>query len=383
MFLNQITVIATIPFLAEKFSPSLFGIVSISLILIQTGWIISDWGIISYAIENWRNKNSILEKNIFITNLLASKISIAVLYLSLIGLLIACQVIKLPLLYFIAVIFSTISGAIHPYWFFNLNKINNSLVNITIVSRVSFLFLVFSLVDQDGGLTFMFLHVLSFSVITIYSLFFMIKRCNFSFEGFETTQIFFHIRKSTNFFANNIANNHINMIWSFLLSVTQGSNIIGVYNIAEQGYRAGNAVTNIVANVIRINTNSLSGKKTLPLIYFYICAYFFIALFAFSIVEPVIKFLFDARYHISINILQTLVVVWFFQSCIRFLNYPVIGKILSLKKLHSLSPYIIVTNLLMFSLWFSYSGNILDFAIYFLVTSLMQFVVFIIIINKK
>ena len=39
MALNQIAVIATIPFLAEKLSSTIFGIVSISLILIQTGWI--------------------------------------------------------------------------------------------------------------------------------------------------------------------------------------------------------------------------------------------------------------------------------------------------------------------------------------------------------
>ena len=383
MIINQLAVVITIPFLAAKLDSSVFGIVSLSLILIQTGWIIADWGVANYSIEKWKQNATIFEKNKLTTNLIVSKFVLVILYLFFVGFLVLYDAIQLPWPYFFIVIISTISGAIYPFWFFTVNKINNSLVFVTLITRLSFLCLVFLLVNKNTGLIYMFLHASSFFVITIYSFILMVKKCNYLFKGLEVKEITYHIKKGTNYFLNTIATNNINMIWSFLFSITQGAYIVGVYNIAEQGYRAGNTVSNMITNVIRLNTKSLNSKKTWSVVYFYICIYFFIALFSFLIIEPLIKLLFDSKYYLSIDVLFILIWVWFFQSCIRLLNYPILGEMITINKIHSFSPYIIFSHIFMFCVWFFYSGDILNFAIYFLVTSFFQFIFFILTIIKN
>jgi O-antigen/teichoic acid export membrane protein len=383
MLCNQLAVIVTIPWLTMELSRSVFGLVSTVLILIQVGWVLIDWGLMNYVIEVWKEKTSLFLKNSLITNLITSRLLLCFFYLIIIFLLILKELIFLPWQFFIPLFLTTIFGAMFPLWFFHVKRSPRELVVITLISRLIFVLLTLYIVNDDSdALSYLYLHSISFSVITVYSFYLMRFKYQFRWEGFKFSDVTWHLKKGAGFFMNSLTNSNIYIIWGFAITLTQGPLTIGIYNIAEQGYRAGNAISNMIAEVARLNTKSLSLSFTWKLISFYLLIYFPVAIAGFFLAGPLVKFFFEQEYFQSVNLLQILICVWLVQSTIKLINYPMLGKLMTIYKIHKLTPFILLFHLIAICIWFLFFENLYNFALFFLGASLAQLGFFAILMKK-
>jgi O-antigen/teichoic acid export membrane protein len=384
MLFNQLAVIITIPWLAMQLSPVVFGFVSTTLIIIQVGWVFIDWGLMNYATEVWQDSTDKNTKNKLITNLIASRLLLSGFYLTLICCLIAFRVIFIPYSYLAPLALTTIFGAVFPLWFFHVNKNPKDLVGITLFSRIAFIFLVMIFVKTDAhALTYLYLHALSFMAITLFAYFKMIVKHSFTWQSFNFSQSMNHIAKSMGFFLNSLTNSNVHAIWSFAVTITQEPIVIGLYNIAEQGYRAGSAISNSVSQVARLNTIRLGISQALRLTLFYTIAYAFVAIMGYFLAEPMIKIFFRQEFFASVSVLKILVGVWLIQSYIKLINYPLLGRLISVDGLHKITPYILFLHLFMMVLWFSFFNDLHSLALTFLAASLIHLSLFAIIIKKN
>ena len=384
MLFNQLAVIITIPWLAMQLSPEVFGLVSTSLIIIQVGWVFIDWGLMNYATEIWQDGDDKNKKNELITNLIASRLILSAIYLTLIFFLIAFGIIFIPYSYFPPLALTTIFGALFPLWFFHVNKNPNDLIRITLFSRLIFIALVVIFVKTDvHAPTYLYLHSVSFMVITLFAYYKMIAKHSFTWLGFNFIHSINLIAQGIGFFLNSLTNSNVHVIWSFAVTITQEPIVIGIYNIAEQGYRAGSAISNSVSQVSRLNTKGLGISQTLRLIVFYGITYAFAAMFGFLLAAPMIKIFFQLEYIASVSVLKILIGVWLIQSYIKLINYPLVGKLISVEKLHKMTPFILFLHLFMLGLWYVIFGDLYSLAISFLAASLIHLSLFVIILRKS
>ena len=384
MLFNQLAVIITIPWLAIQLSPEVFGLVSTSLIIIQVGWVFIDWGLMNYATEIWQDRAPKTTKNKLITNLIASRLILSALYLTLIYCLIALGVIFIPYSYYPPLALTTIFGALFPLWFFHVNKNPNDLIRITLFSRLIFIALVVIFVKTDAHApTYLYLHSVSFMVITLFAYYKMIVKNSFTWLGFNFIHSINLIAQGIGFFLNSLTNSNVHVIWSFAVTITQEPIVIGIYNIAEQGYRAGSAISNSVSQVSRLKTKWLGISQTLRLTVFYGITYAFAAMFGFLLAAPMIKIFFQLEYIASVSVLKILIGVWLIQSYIKLINYPLVGKLISVEKLHKMTPFILFLHLFMLGLWYVIFGDLYSLAISFLAASLIHLSLFVIILRKS
>ena len=384
MLFNQLAVIITIPWLAMKLSPDVFGLLSTSLIIIQAGWVLIDWGLMDYVTELWKDGEDKNKKNKLITNLITSRLMLSGLYLTLIFCLMVLGLINIPYSYFTPLALTTIFGAVFPLWFFHVNKRSEDLIRITFFSRLIFIALVVIFVKTDAHATiYLYLHTVSFMVITLFAYYKMTVKYFFIWQKFNFNQSLSHIVKSMGFFLNSLTNTNVHVMWGFAVTITQEPIVIGIYNIAEQGYRAGSAISNTVSQISRLNTIENSMSHTLRLTVFYFIAYAFAAIMGFFLAAPMVKFFFQPEYVASVVVLKILVGVWLIQSYIKLINYPLLGKLISVEKLHKMTPFILFLNLFMLGLWYVIFGDLTSLALSFLAASLIHLSLFAIILKKS
>ena len=384
MLINQLAVIITIPWLAIQLSPEVFGLVSTSLIIIQVGWVFIDWGLMNYTTEIWQDSADKDTKNKLITNLITSRLILSGLYLALIFCLIDLGIIFIPYSYYPPLALTTIFGALFPLWFFHVNKNPNDLIGITLFSRLIFIALVVIFVKTDAHApTYLYLHSVSFMVITLFAYYKMITKHSFIWLGFNFIYSINLIAQGMGFFLNSLTNSNVHVIWGFAVTVTQEPIVIGIYNIAEQGYRAGSAISNSVSQVSRLNTIGLSISQTLRLTVFYGITYAFAGMFGFLLAAPMIKIFFQPEYIASVSVLKILIGVWLIQSYIKLINYPLVGKLISVKKLHKITPFILFLHLFILGLWYVIFADLYSLALSFLAASLIHLSLFVIILRKS
>lgn len=384
MLFNQLAVIVTIPLLAIQLSSFVFGLISTSLIIIQTGWVFIEWGLMNYSTEVWQDGASKIRQNRLITNLINSRLILSVIYLALIFCLIALGVIYIPYSFFLPLALTTIFGALFPLWFFHVSKSSKELVLITLGSRLIFIALVIIFIKTDAhALTYLYLHLISFMVVTLFAYYVMYEKFSFIWQGFNLIKSISHITKSKDFFLNSVTNNNAHVMWGFAVTITQEPIVIGIYNIAEQGFRAGSAISNTVSQVLRLNTIKLGIYETLRLSIFYGLAYSFAAIIGYFLSAPVIKILFNPQYMVTVDVIKIFVGIWLVQSFIKLINYPLIGKLLSVKKLHKMTPYILFGYLFILGMWYISFESLDSLVFSFLGASLLHFGLFAIILVKE
>ena len=376
MITNQLTTLFTIPWLAAHLNIELFGLIATCLILIQTGWIVIDWGGMNYSTEIWKSKQSITIKNELVTNITSSKLFLALIYLSVISVLIFLDMVNLPWIFFLMSIPAAIAGGIFPLWFYHVTKKPSDLVFITFIMRLIFLICVINFVKDDSdALLYLILFSVTISFITIYAFVRMILKYNFRWNNFSFKSAFEHIRKSTSFLINSVTNNHIQSVWSISLALTGSPLSIAIYNIAEQGYRAGNAISNTISQVIRINSKNNSPYKTFKLILFFIMIYFFTACFFYLVSDTLIKLLFPSEFLNAIKILKVMIIIWFIQSLIHIFNYPILGKLIGVIEVHRLNPIFISLHGICLVFWLFSSNSPFNMVLFLAFASILQLLI--------
>ena len=376
MLINQVSTILTIPWLAAHMSIDTFGLISTSLILIQTGWIFIEWGGMNYTSEVYKFGKSYKRKNLFVTNFIASKLILAFIYLLFIYTLVLCKYINLPWEFFSAIIPATIFGGIFPLWFYHVIKRPGDMVLITFFTRIVFLICVFWSVHKDNeALLYLQLFSMTIFIITVYAFVIMLLKYRIRWEGYSLKSALKHISKGKNFFINSLSNNYIHSIWSISLTIIGTPSAIGFYNIAEQAYRAGNALSTTISQVIRVNSLELSNKKTWRVILFFAIIYILIAVCFFLISELLIKYFFSMQFYSVIPVLKIMILIWLFNAIINLINYPILVKLVGVLRAHRLNPIFLIIHGSFLLIWIFTSETLINMMIFLSLSCLTQLLI--------
>ena len=375
---NQFSVLIAMPILASRLDFFVFGQVAIGFVLVQLSWVISDWGIQHFSIENWSKAKTLKEKNRFISLFLALRVSIAVICLIVIFLLIQFNLINFPFTFWLCIIPSILMGGAYPLWFFQVNRIPQTMIFPTFVSRIFYLLIIFLLVDDNSSAYWAFLaQGINMVTITFYAYIYMISRHSYLWVSFSNNQFKLVARSSFSYLLNAITNNQINTLWGFGLAIVGGPAAMAIFNLGDQIYRMGGALTNVIAQSVRIYSKESSIDKTIPSVLFFIILYFILAFFVCFFTKELIMKFFSADYYDAIQLIQIITIIWVLHAIIKILNYPVLGKLFSTCFINKLTFNFLILHMVMFMVWINFFSSPLSMTLFFGLVVLIHLLIFI------
>lgn len=377
--INQAAVLISLPILASRLDFYSFGQIAIGFLLVQLSWLISDWGIQNYSIEVWRNLNDNFKKTKFISYAIMLNSFIAIIFLISILLLIQLGILSFPFYYWLCIIPSILMGSVYPLWFFQVQKSPQDMILPTFISRLIFLGMVFIFVESNETASWAFLaQGVNLSLITIYAFFRMYTNYSFNWQKFNFREIILLARSSFPFLMNSITNNQINTIWGFGLSVTSGPYAMALFNLGDQLYRAGGAISNIIAQSVRIHFIGKSFYDSRFTILFFVGLYSLIAVSISWSAHFLIDNFFPQEYLPATQIIQIMMVAWGLHAIVKLLNYPVLGEQFGATWVNLITYKILFIHILIFSIWYYLDKSVLVMVILFASVILIQLIIFLI-----
>ena len=375
--INQLSVLIAIPILAARLDFEVFGQVAIGFVLVQLSWVVSDWGIQHFSIEEWGKKLKQKEKNHFTTSVICLNFLISLICLLVIFLLTYFKVVDFSYFYFACLIPSIIMGGSYPLWFFQVNKSPQDMILPTFFSRILFLCIIYFFVLSNDSAYIAFLaQGINLSLITIYSFFRLKTHYKFNWTSIGFWEVLSIEQKSRPFLLNAITNNQTNTLWGFGLSIIGGPASMAIYNLGDQIYRAGGAMTNIVAQSIRIHFINKPLNELKFTITFFCLLFFLLTVFVCLFTPYLIYNFFSSNYLPAIPVIQVMMIAWGVHAVVKLLNYPILAASHGASWVNKITKYFLLMHFAMFFVWALYYGDVLDMSVMFLLVIIFQLIFF-------
>ena len=377
ILINQFFVLISIPILAARLDFEVFGQIAIGFVLVMLSWVISDWGIQNYSIEIWKKFKSTKERIRFISSAVFLNFLISLFLLIILLFLILFKILDFPVLFWVAIIPSILMGSIYPLWFYQVEKNPHDMILPTLLARIIFLLIIFYLVQDNNTAYWAFLaQGVNMSMITFYSFYRMIRvyKVRFALVGFK--EILNIGLRSKPYLLNALANNQINTVWSFGLSMFGGPAAMAIFNIGDQIYRAGGAITGIIAQSIRIQFINKRFSQLKFTFYFFVLLYVLVVLGIIYSGEFVIVHFFSSDYLPAIPILKIMIIAWGVHGIAKLLNYPVLGESHGAEWVNRSTYIILLFHAFAFLIWVIFYSSAFEMAIFFLMVIILQMIFF-------
>ena len=382
-FINQLSVIITLPIIANSLGINSFAIVSQGMILIHLILLISSWGIDGYSIERLNNSNDIKQRNLIINTFILTRLSLTLFFVIILFVFLKSNFIKLNQEYFWYMLFPIIASSFLPLWFFQAIGKPEKLLLPTLIGRFIFIILIFLFLKNDNSVNWFFIsHGISSSIISLFGILILFKM-DYKVKLINFKNIIYYLKESNNHFFLLIVNNQFNTLWATAIIFVGSSTSIAIFNLANQILNAGMGISELVGRVIRQSTylkeiNHL--KKIIIIISF---LYFLISIFFIYTLRDILKIFFISDYLLHIVIFQIIIVIWFFNAVFKLLSYSFITKILDIKKANETSIRIGLIHVLFVFLWlvFSSSYNVFSISVYMMLACFFQFLALVIYIK--
>ena len=351
MLINQLAMLISLPWLTSHLTLQTFGHIATGIIIVQIIWIISGWGVMNYVVEVWNDLKGLEEENFIITQILYLKLSLTIVALIAIFILIYFNIVQLPWVFFFCLIPSAFAGML-PLWFYHVNKCPHELVVATLIPKVLFLILILCLVNQEARAHWFFLiQGLSFLLTTCYAFYQMKKKYHFRACPANPIKIHSLFKKCFPYYLNMITTEQMNSIWGLCLVIGAGPIAIAYYNLSDQAYRAGSLITNTVAQVVRVNIIHTTLTEAWSLVSKLILTVIFFAIAAWLLLDNIVDSVMPENYHAALPYIRMMIGVWLLQSCIKFLNYPILGKIIGVDALNRLNTFMLSGHIFLMVFW--------------------------------
>jgi O-antigen/teichoic acid export membrane protein len=377
ILINQLSVLISIPILASRLDFLIFGQVAIAFVLVQLSWVISDWGIQHYSIEIWKRKKSLHEQNLFISTALSLRLFMACCCLGLILIVIVLNFLDISFLFWICLIPSIFFGGLYPLWFFQVKKIPQLMIIPTIFSRIAYLLIIFYFVTGNNNAHWALLaQGVNILLITLIAYIYMVIKHKFNFIFFSWKSIYSLQQLSRPYLINAIANNQINTLWGVGLSFVGGPVAMAIFNIGDQLYRLGGAITNIIAQSIRIYSIGENLNKLQFTLVFFVTLITLIVIVISLNSEAIISYFFKSEYYDAIQVVQVMIFVWGVHAVIKLLNYPVLGKVYGPAWVNKLTYKILILHIIIFVFWIVNYSSPISMAMAFGFVIVTQFLIF-------
>ena len=268
-------------------------------------------------------------------------------------------------------------GGAYPLWFFQVNKIPQTMILPTLMSRLIYLLVIYFLVNDNSSAYWAFLvQGINMGAITLYAYWHMIMRHSYSLINFNKKQFTLVIRTSFPYFLNAITNNQINTLWGFGLAVVGGRKAMAIFNLGDQIYRMGGALTNVIAQSVRIYSKESSFNKTLPSVLFFISIYLILAFIVSFFAKDVVMKFFSEEYYEVIKLIQIMTLIWALHAIIKILNYPILGKFFSTHFINRLTFKFLILHVFIFFVWINLFNSPLTISYFFGCVVLIHLIVF-------
>ena len=381
---NQLSVLIAIPILASRLDFFIFGQVAIGFVLVQLSWVLSDWGVQHFSIENWSRAKTFRDKNRLISLLLILRLSVAIVCLLIILFLIQANFLNFPLIFWVCIIPSILMGGAYPMWFFQVNKIPQTMILPTLLSRLVYLLVIYLMVNDNSSAYWAFLaQGINMGMITLYAYRYMMIRYSYSWLNFNKKQFMFVLRSSFPYLLNAVTNNQINTLWGFGLAVVGGPMAMAIFNLGDQIYRMGGALTNVIAQSVRIYSKESSFDKTLPSVLFFATLYFLFAFIVIIFAKDIVMKFFSEDYYEAIKLIQMMILIWVLHAIIKIMNYPILGKFFSTHFINKLTYKILILHVIIFLLWINLYNSPLTMSYFFGCVVLIHLITFIYLVYLK
>ena len=362
--INQLSILIALPIIAAKVDFYNFGQISIALTLIQASWIISDWGMTNYIIEQWptsKNRNSLC------CTLIYSRIVISLLMFLLFFCMIFLNLIDLPNNFEFWIFLSIFMGSLTPIWFFQLQKTSQKMIFPSIIGRLIFLIIIILFLENNSDAHIVLLaQGVGLSVVTIAGFYLMKTKYNLTFIKFNYLIIFSQLIRATPFMITSFANNQINFIWVFTLSIVGGANSMALYMLGDQIYRAGVSFSNTIAQAVRIDTLHKKFDSAIKILCLFIFFYIVAGVILFNFIDTIIFILFPSTFMESLAIIKILIIACFVNAVIKLCIYSYFGRIYNYNYVNKVNLFAVIINLLFVAAWFFLESSVNVMPIIFL-----------------
>ena len=366
ILINQISVLLAIPILAARLDFLVFGQVAIGFVLVQLSWVVSDWGIQHFSIEQWPKLKTQLQKDMFTSTATYLRTSIASLCIGLIAVIILLGLIDFPISFWICIVPSILMGGIYPLWFYQVQKSPHEMIGVTIFSRCIYLLLIIFLVHDNESAIWAFLaQGINISIITIFAYLRMSHRYQFKLQKFQFGLWMNTFKQSFPFLINAITNNQINTLWGFGLSIIGGPLAMAIYNIGDQIYRAGGAITNVIAQATRIHFQGALLKKIKFTFVFFVSLFIVISFSVIALAPFIISEFFPVNFLPAIDVLQIMMIAWGMHAIVKLLNYPILGETHGAEWVNKMTYKILFLHASAFLFWMFFLNGPFSLAVVF------------------
>lgn len=375
--INQIAFLIALPILANRLDFIIFGQISIAIVLMQLSWVISEWGVENFCIENFSKLKDLNLRSRFVTQVISLNFLISLLFLFLLLIFIYFGYLVLPLEYFYALIPGVIFGGVYPLWFFQVMKSPQDMIYPTVFSRIIFLLIIiFFVKDNNSAIWAILAQAITLFLIVFYAFVRMRFKYSLEYKGISYKEIKNIAYLCFPYFVNKLTNNQINSLWGFGLSVIGGPSAMAIFNLGDQLYRAGGSVTNIIAQSVRIQFINENLSKIKFTLYFFGLSYLFIALIITFFTDDIISYFFSHDYSPSIPIIKIMIFAWALHGTIKLLSFPVFGDSLGPEWVNKNTNIFFLLHCISFFIWFVFFSSVFAMSIIFLLVIFLQLVFF-------
>jgi PST family polysaccharide transporter len=294
------------------------------MILSQVIWLIAEFGIPNFSIEEIVNKEKKIQKQ-FLSKSLKLNFLFSLMLILLFMFASITEILSINYYLLIAAIPAILFGSLNLLWFFVVIKKLRYLFLIVLLSRIIFTSLVFLINDDTQAHLYFYFQGISFFLIFIFSILYLLK---LDYINLVSDNLFIFIKKSSSYFLSNLSDNFLPLIWALFLSLSLNSSEFGHYSLYDQIIRASIALSVIITQTIRIYFNQLSKK-----LFFTILIFIFLALLSvdlFITFSPILfDFLFDDKFIQSYYLIIPTGFIIFTHFLSRLFGYPVFGVLYS------------------------------------------------------
>jgi hypothetical protein len=254
----------------------------------------------------------------------------------------------------------------------------------TFLSRIIFIALIYFFAKSNETAYWAFLaQGINFFFITLFSFYRIFSKYNFRWAKVNFLDIKNLEKKCRPFLINAITNNQVNTLWGFGLTIIGGPLAMAIFNLGDLIYRAGGALSNIIAQSVRIHFIGKSFINIRFTFLFFVLLYTFLSICINLLTSNVIEYFFSDPYKSAIPIIQIMVIAWGLHAIVKLLNYPILGETHGAAWVNQITYKILFLHALAFFFWIVFLNGPLSMAVIFTVVIGCQLLIFLFYIFQK
>jgi len=357
--LSQIAIVLTLPYITNQVGIEFFSFVSIGMIILQFSLVLIDWGFYLHAVTYLNKYKNKLKQSEFVSTLSVMRLII----ISLICITLCIAVEFVPKLHthqsiFYALLIPIIAGGMNPLWFFQIGNRPDILLMPSFFARLCYLALIYYFIKMPADAMWVFVaQGITFSMVTIYG-YFAMKRLGIKFVKPSLDLAKEMLKNSTHLFFSNLINNQANVIWGLGLSTFAGAQEIVFFNLANQCYRAGIAITGSLKDAIHmVNMRTAILIELIKPMLFIIIFLLALTMVGWVASPKIIKYFFGVDFLPSLPVIYWMLGIWLLNSISNIVGYPFLGLLHNNLLVSRLNILISILHILALACWLFFNHN--------------------------